>query len=356
LTQYFEVGRASWQATHIVVVKTTAIDGTFEVLESWKGDLPVGSHVVIPELIPAVNAVPISAYPKGRTLGDQGGVGEQVPRQPVGSRLVLFLKRNGDDPVAKGEMKNRDWSGWARGDHPDSLRISAVWIDQDRTYSFQPRGFTSSPLALSVRGEISKEDRRFVAESEEELKRGVERVLQVQEDMKAAIAVEDGRERALRLKPYVQSKIVPARLSALEELGKAGPAAVSTIDEMLDDPAFAEWSSELVDAMVKAGGRSVGAELNRRLEQDVAFWRYTGPSLSRGWWTQDPTPESPLQARYGRTYRLIYELEQVDYPGALNTAIEMRDLWRTLTPLDQKDEQNQMLEECDKLIALLQTK
>jgi hypothetical protein len=274
----------------------------------------------------------------------------------VGSRLILFLKSNGDDPAAKGEMKNRDWSGWARGDHPDSLKISAVWIDQGRTYSFQPHLFTSSPLVLSVRGEISKEDRRFVAESEEELKRGVERVLQVQGDMKAAIAVEDGRERALRLKPYVQSKIVPARLSALEELGKAGPAAVSTIDEMLDDPAFVEWWWELVDAMVKAGGRSVGAELNRRLEQDVAFWRYTGPSLPQSWWNEDPTPEAPLRARYGRTVHLIYGLEQVDYPGAFNTAIQMRDLWRTLPPLDKNSDRNQILEECDKLIALLQTK
>jgi hypothetical protein len=100
----------------------------------------------------------------------------------------------------------------------------------------------------------------------------------------------------------------------------------------------------------------VGGELNRRLQQDLAFWKYTGPSLSRGWWNQDPTPESPLRARYGRTYRLIYGLEQVDYSGALNTAIQMRDLWRTLAPLDQKSERNQISEECDNLITLLQSK
>jgi hypothetical protein len=125
---------------------------------------------------------------------------------------------------------------------------------------------------------------------------------------------------------------------------------------MLDDRAYAEWSSELVDAMVKAGGRSVGADLNRHLEQDLVFWKNTGPTLSPGWWNQDPTPESPLRARYGRTYRLIYELEQVDYLGALNTAIQMRDLWRTLSPLDKNSDRNQILDECDKLIALLQTK
>jgi hypothetical protein len=53
---------------------------------------------------------------------------------------------------------------------------------------------------------------------------------------------------------------------------------------------------------------------------------------------------------------LIYGLEQVDFPGAFNTAIQMRDLWRTLPPLDKNSDRNQILDECDKLIALLQTK
>src|ERR1700735_5426615 len=91
LTTYFEVTRASWAASHIVVVETTPIDGTFEVVESWKGDLAVGSRVVIPELIPPANAIPISAYPKW-SPGDRNGVLEQIPKQPVGSDLVLFLE------------------------------------------------------------------------------------------------------------------------------------------------------------------------------------------------------------------------------------------------------------------------
>jgi hypothetical protein len=88
LTMSFEVARASWTASHIVVVETTPIDGIFEVVESWKGDLAVGSRVVIPELIPPANAIPISAYPKW-SPNDRSGVLEQIPKQPVGSQLVV---------------------------------------------------------------------------------------------------------------------------------------------------------------------------------------------------------------------------------------------------------------------------
>ena len=142
----------------------------------------------------------------------------------------------------------------------------------------------------------------------------------------------------------------------MEELGKAGSSAVGPIGEMLDDPAFAEQAPELVDAMVKAGGKDVGAELNRRLEQDVAFWMRTGPSLSPGWWNEDPMPSSPLRNRYGQTYRLVYGLDQTGYPGALNTAIRLRDFWRSLPQLDDPSGLSQMAVECEKLIAHLQEK
>lgn len=123
---------------------------------------------------------------------------------------------------------------------------------------------------------------------------------------------------------------------------------------MLDDPAYSEQASELVSAMVKAGGKPVGEELNRRLEKDLAFWSSTGPSLSQNWWNADPTPSSPLRNRYGQTYSLVHGLTQVGYRGALNTAIKLRDLWRAL-PQFASIGNNQMAEECDKLIAELQT-
>src|SRR5580658_8870749 len=87
----FHLDHSAWHATHIVLATTTTGDGTFEVVESWKGDLHAGDRLVIPELRPPADAEPISAYPKFSepTLCDPGT--ELVPKQPVGSRINLFL-------------------------------------------------------------------------------------------------------------------------------------------------------------------------------------------------------------------------------------------------------------------------
>jgi hypothetical protein len=123
---------------------------------------------------------------------------------------------------------------------------------------------------------------------------------------------------------------------------------------MLDDLAFVKWSPELVKTMVKAGGIAAGGELNRRLERDLAFWVQTGPSLSLDWRVQ-LTSDSPLRHREGQTIYLVYGLEQVGYPGALDTAIQLRDFWRSLPQLNDPSGLDQMTDECGKLIKQLQT-
>ena len=349
LRMEFSPDPAAWRATHIVVVETTASDGTFEVVESWKGDLSVGARVFIPELIPPANGAPISAYPK-RWWDDPNQILQQIPKQPLGSQLILFLKRK-EVPATDGPTRNPAWSSWNPSD-PDPMKLAAIWIEADKTYSFQVQGMTSSPLTLAVHGKISKDGQHFEPESKEDLKREVAEVLQVQKDEEAVIAVTNGRERALRLKPFANSEIYSARMFALEQLGNAGPEAVGTISAMLDDPAYSGGFSELVNAMVKAGGPAAGPELNRRLEKDLEFWSSNGPSLSENWWNQDPTASSPLRNRYAQTYSLIYGLEQVGYPGALNTATKLRDLWRAVPQLAPGGN-DQVVEECDKLIAEL---
>jgi hypothetical protein len=84
--------------------------------------------------------------------------------------------------------------------------------------------------------------------------------------------------------------------------------------------------------------------------------RSTGPSLSQGWWNENPTPHAPLRERYGQTYQLILGLQQIHYPEALNTAMQLRDFWRSLPQLNDPNGLNQIAEACDKLIAQLQGK
>ena len=113
-------------------------------------------------------------------------------------------------------------------------------------------------------------------------------------------------------------------------------------------------SSSIVKALVRAGGTAEGSDLTARLGHDLEFWRTVGPELHPGWWNDDPTPESPLREHYGQTLELIRALDEIRFPGALSTAIALRDLWRSLPQLDDPSGLNQMSEESDKLIHDLQ--
>jgi len=80
-----------------------------------------------------------------------------------------------------------------------------------------------------------------------------------------------------------------------------------------------------------AGGEAVGEELDKRLQEELAFWQATAPSLSQGWWNQDATPHAPLRERYIQTWQLILALERTHYAPAIVTVKQLGNLWRTST-------------------------
>ncbi len=45
----FNLDACSWNATHIVMVQTTADGAVFSIVKSWKGDLSPGDSVTVPE-------------------------------------------------------------------------------------------------------------------------------------------------------------------------------------------------------------------------------------------------------------------------------------------------------------------
>jgi hypothetical protein len=334
----FSLDYSSWHATHIVLVVTTPTDGTFEVVESWKGDLSAGEQVVVPELRPPQDALPIYGYPASCVEAFHGGLSKKVPRQPVGSRMILFLKKRFAGSVPADGTDKTEGYAWQSAELLGEMKASALWIDGDQLYSF---GQLMNP-GLTVLFAFQ--------DSQQKVRHRVAEVLSVQREMTAALAENDGAQRAARLKLRVHSDIFPARMLALEELGKSGPAALPTIRGMLDDPVFADVAGELVEALAAAGGEAVGEELNNRLRQDLAFWRSAGPTLQQNWWNQDPSPNAPLRERYSQTYELIVALEHTHYAAARTTAIELGDFWRSLLQFDDPSGLSQMAEECDKLI------
>jgi hypothetical protein len=330
----FGADAEAWRSTDVVMVVTSSVDDAFEVIETWKGDLRAGKRIVVPQLSPAAHAIPISRYP-GWPDGLTSTVAQQVPREPAGSHMILFLRRNSSRPAH---------IEWEPANVMDSMKASAVWINGGRLYCFT-QVTNPGPSILQIMSSYS----------EESLKRRVSEVTRTQEQMKLVLAAPEGEERARLLKPYVHSDVSPARQLAVQELGKSGPMAVPTIRGMLDDPAYTEQAPDLIEAMVKAGGDAVGEDLNRRFQQEVAFWKSAGPSLPHGWWNNDAGPDAPFRAQYLRTYQLIIGLQQTRYPGALNPAEQLRDLWVSLPQLNDPSGIDQIARECKTLISRLQS-
>jgi len=335
---------AAWQATDIVLVDATSKADVFEVAESWKGDLSPGDRITVPEFKLSPNAVPISLYPKNiRSVGtDDGGFSTQIPKLVAGSQMVLFLKRRkGSEtlPPATEPSPPIELQYSTVFNDPEDC---AVWIESAQLYHFMQWIYPGPSFLVAWDMSVSK------------LKDQMTEIVVEQQDLAEVVKVEDGGERAERLKPYVLSGVPQARQFALQELGKCGPAASATIREMLDDPTFADDAADVIKAYAEAGGETVAEELNFRLQRELEFWRATAPSLSEGWWNQDSSPQAPLRERYSQTLELIRGLTLTHYPAALSTVIELRDLWHFLPQLNDRSGLNQMAEECDELIEHLQ--
>ena len=326
----FSLDHCSWHATNILLVELTPKPGVFRVMESWKGDLEAGNTVVVPDLQPPTGAMDISAYPKPFDEIQNGGLNEQIPAQPVGSRMVLFLKKE----VGSSEQ-------WRPADFSGEMKTSAVWIEGAQLYRFQ-QVMNPGPSVL-VPWDMGLD----------KMKDRVREILRTQLELAKVVAMADSVARAEGLKVYVRSDLREAQQLALGELGKSGPKALPTIREMLSDPAFADESAELVKTFAEAGGESVGEELNRDLQEQLQFWQATGPTLSLGWWNQDPNPHAPLRDRYVQTLELVRALGRAHYRPASNTAEQLGNLWRSLPQLDDPSGLSQMATECDQLVKNL---
>jgi hypothetical protein len=342
----FGLDYCSWNATHIVLADITSEDDDFKVIESWKGNLNAGDHISVPLLEPAPDAIPIALYSgQSRPYAPSGkGYIEDIPRQPVGSRVVLFLRQDSDVEQSPNAAAVAVKSEWQPADFFHEIRSSVIWVDDSRLYIFT-QWMNPGPSLLSNWDKSLANVHARVME-----------VIQNQEALTEIMRVKDMSERAERLKPYIHSNTFSAKEFALKELGKCGPSALGTIRTMLDDPEYALEADELIKAYSEAGGESAGEELSNRLQKELSFWQATGPKLQEGWWNQDAKPDAPLRLRYGQTIQLIRGLQHTHYTPALTTAINLRDFWKSLPQLNDPSGLDGLARECDSLINHLRQK
>ena len=325
----------AWKATDVALVETTKTDGLFEVLEAWKGKLSPGDQIYIPELIPAPDAQPLSQYPSVSPLEMNNRVLQQIPRQPDGCVMVLFLTRASD------RAHRTRWEPALPG---DLMKWSAVWIEDHQLFWFD----SFSNPGITLLGDWAP------SMSEADLKDLVEHSAQVQQEMQQVLETEHGAQRAQSLRPFVLSDLRMARGTALEELSKTGPPAVAVIEDMLDDASYDSETGMLIWALEKAGGDSVAPFLGILFEREVVFWEATGPSLSKGWWFANARADAPLRERYGIIMRLIEDLKRMRYQGALEPAKRLHALWTSLPQLDKATGSNDLADACQRLITELQ--
>lgn len=338
----FVLDYSSFHATDIVLVRTVTDGASFEVLESWKGACGVGESIVLPELRPSANALPITVYPQSWPNGNGW---ETIPKQPPGSRMILFLRKSASQPNPRHSSQSDGRIGWQPSNLMNSWKASVVWVDGLQMYGFR-QNINPGPSTLDT-----------LPYSLEQLRKRVSEVVGIQRDMATALVVRDGHQRAEALKPYVRSEIFPVQQFALDHLSSCGASAVPTIRGMLSDPAFSGHASELVEALVKAGGTGVGPDLDNLLDQELAFWKSTAPSLRQGWWNVDANIHAPLREQYGKTLNLVQGIAEIHYSPAMPRVIELRNFWRSQPQLNDPSGTDQMAEEaeeCDKSIKQVQ--
>jgi hypothetical protein len=320
----FSLDGCSWLATHIVLVQTTLEGGIFSVVESWKGDLKPGDSLDLPELRPNKDAVEISSSqkPKGFGSEDAQGVSEQIPRQAVGSRMILFLKKRKDDGVAVPSAGNAGGTQWEPVPTFGGMKVSALWIDGRKGFCFR-QWMNPEPSALSEcwQSPVMSSDVAVLTAR-------IQRVLQVQKNLAETIVMKNHPEaRADRLGRIALGDVWQAQREALDALGKSGTVALPEILQVMDQPPVPYDAKLTIQAFVEAAGKDSGRLLHARLQQDLIYWKTVGPTLTQNWWDQLIEPGASLFVKFDETESLIRELAQEHYAPAAHTVAELRDFW-----------------------------
>jgi hypothetical protein len=320
----FSLDHCSWNATHIVLVQTSAKDGVFSVVESWKGDLKPGDSLEVPELKPNKDAVPMSSDRKPQGFGSQDtrGISEQIPRQPVGSRMILFLKKKEEGGVASRSAGNTTGTQWEPASRWGGMKVSALWIDGEKSYCFvqwMNPGPSTLSECLSFQA-MSSDVSLFTAR--------IQRVLQVQKHLAETLAMKNNPEvRADRLGRIALGDVWEAQREALDALGKSGTVALPEILQIMDEPPVPYDGEVTIRAFVEAAGKDSGGQLHARLQQDLIYWKAVGPTLTSNWLDQLIEPGASLFVKFNETELLIRELDREHYAPAAQTAAELRDFW-----------------------------
>jgi hypothetical protein len=312
---------------------------TFQVVESIKGDTPIGTVLVLDELAPR-DDTPRRPL---RTLAYQSdpfnvpATALTVP--PIGKddRMMVFLRRPGampeynprpDLPVTAFGWQPAAWYG--------GFLTSAIWLQDGVAYGFvQIMNPGPSHLAdlIWTEGKIRDE---------------IHAVLELGNALDRALANPDAATRCRELTDLVRSDRTFAQSSSLRHLEGGGTVAAAALLDLLADPTILGLHAAILEALVKTNPRDL--DLGAMLQEETRYWAQACRTLQSGWWLQNN--EMP-KSHYTRTYALLRGIRELHLTKNLPQVREFAETWKKCPPMDKTDtpKPDQVSEECDLLLS-----
>lgn len=339
----FSPEECSWRATDIVVVtEGQKIDGVFEVLETWKGDLKPGETIAIAEMAEFAPRDTRLIH----TLDSWYNQEKQPSEYVTGERMILFL-RDAKKVPEEGDRENKVNAGSSRWLAAHSMgsemKYSTVWVEKGKINWFVQQ-INPGPSLLSK-----------IGITETELKTEVSSVLSTQNSLNAVLAITDPALRAEGLEPFALHTIYRAQERAFAAFAECGEAALPVLRRMLVNESLRQRHAAVIDAFAKASRKSAGPELTKWVSGELEFWKQTAPALQVGWWNgaglgpiqaDGLDNVQPLRHRWMALYQAVTALGEIRYTGAERVLNDIRDFWRSLPQLYG----DQISETCDKVL------
>jgi len=330
----FNLEVSAWTATDIVVAtEGTKIDGKLTVIETWKGDLKRDEEVSLPDL---AGFAPESARLVSRGFWEKDDP-TKLPIHVSGHRMVLFLTKSTTD-AGKWEPTGRH----------KAIEASVVWIDGGQTYSFI-QWMNPGPSKLMS---LDKSADDFIAEASE--------IVKTQSSIATAASIDDLKDRAETLKPFITSKHYFAPDAALHEMEKCGTAAMPILSTLIADDALLRQHGKYVETMGKACGAAAGPALTRVVATEAKFWKERIPTLDP-LWQHYGTSNLPLDemldlnGRLSRLAEALRALKESRYAESKGVVSELRSNFQSiLLRKGEGDDVKWVIPACDETLKALE--
>jgi len=170
--------------------------------------------------------------------------------------------------------------------------------------------------------------------------------LRTERQLAAAKAARNTEER-VRILAAVVTGHYDRKDEACAELGRCGQAAVPALRQFIRGP-LDHAQKYAIAAMADAGGDSVLPELDAMLQEELAYWKETAPTLKKGWWSAGPGSPKPW-IRYGNLFALLHAFKKHPYPPARQHITAVRDFFRAQPVFEEDNRITRIPDYCDYL-------